>query len=48
MCIQGTKMQRVLGGCSSETPLDSRTFSTHIVKKLRKNYYVDCIYLHYM
>ena len=44
MCIQGTKMQRVLGG-SREAPLDSRTFSTHIVKKLCKNYYVDCIYL---
>ena len=34
-----------LRGCSREAPLDFRTFSTHIVKKLCKNYYVDSIYL---
>ena len=30
------KMQRVLRGCSREAPLDFRTFSTHISKKLCK------------
>ena len=41
-------MQRVLRACSREAPLDFRTFSTHILKKLCKNYYVECIYLHVM
>ena len=50
MCMEKERKCRGCSerGCSREAPLDFRTFSTHIAKKLCKNYYVDCFYLHGM